>query len=117
MLNAEFINERKEQLLAEEKEAKVSLEGIAKYDDEAGEYKAVKPNYGDLADADDFETDDFQEIMVTVDRANDVLKRIESALKRIEEGTYGKCAACDEMMNEEHLKAVPWSESCPECEK
>ena len=115
MFNQEFIDERYRQLLTERKELETSLEGVAEYDDDSQAYRPVKPDYGDSADADDYEADDFQEVMAKVARVNDVLKKIESALKKITAGTYGKCATCDKMMEEEHLKAVPWSESCPEC--
>ena len=116
MLTPEFIEERKEQLLTEKKETEAGLANIAKYDDEAGKYRPIKPDYGNSADADDYETDDFQEIMVKVDRANNLLDKIDRALGRIEGGSYGICIKCNVLMKEELLKAMPWAESCPQCE-
>jgi DnaK suppressor protein len=41
--------------------------------------------------------------------------RIESALKRIENGTYGKCVECGEDISERRLKALPEAERCMAC--
>lgn len=42
---------------------------------------------------------------------------ISEALKRLEEGEYGKCAFCGEDIGEERLKAVPYARLCIECEE
>lgn len=47
----------------------------------------------------------------------DVLSRIDKALKRIEEGTYGKCARCGEPIPFERLKAIPYADLCIEDKK
>ena len=43
------------------------------------------------------------------------LKRIESALKRIEEGEYGYCVTCDELIAEKRLAADPGVLLCLDC--
>jgi RNA polymerase-binding protein DksA len=63
---------------------------------------------------------------VTVDRELDysleehstyVLKEIEAALQRIEEGTFGSCARCGKPIGEERLEARPWATLCIECKR
>lgn len=47
-------------------------------------------------------------------------RRIEdanAALKRIEEGTYGMCLACDEQISSNRLRAVPWTRYCIQCQE
>ncbi|MEM7498574.1 MAG: TraR/DksA C4-type zinc finger protein [Pseudomonadota bacterium] len=43
------------------------------------------------------------------------LRQIEAALKRIEDGSYGACAACGEDISEERLTAVPHATRCRNC--
>lgn len=40
---------------------------------------------------------------------------IEAALKRIEEGTYGKCVDCDKLIEIRRLQALPEAERCLSC--
>lgn len=39
----------------------------------------------------------------------DLLKEIDEALKRIEDGTYGICEKYNEPIPKERLKAIPWA--------
>ena len=41
-----------------------------------------------------------------------VLEQIEAALKRIDDGTYGKCEVCGKDIGEERLEARPWARLC-----
>ena len=43
------------------------------------------------------------------------LRDIEDALSRIDAGTYGFCANCDEEINPRRLEAVPWAAMCVKC--
>jgi len=45
---------------------------------------------------------------------NEILA-IDSALKRIEDGTFGVCMSCGEGISEERLKAVPYAAKCRNC--
>lgn len=46
------------------------------------------------------------------ENAEQVLKEIDAALKRINEGQYGVCARCGEPINEARLEARPWALLC-----
>ena len=40
---------------------------------------------------------------------------IEEALRRVKDGTYGKCLSCGKQINKERLDAVPHARLCIEC--
>jgi DnaK suppressor protein len=42
------------------------------------------------------------------------LTQVRDALKRIEDGTYGKCTACGRPIEAARLEAVPWAAYCLE---
>jgi len=46
----------------------------------------------------------------------DVLYDINEALKRIEEGIYGTCLACEKAITKKRLKAVPHTKCCISCQ-
>jgi len=46
-----------------------------------------------------------------------LLKEVEDALKRIEQGTYGKCVNCGRPIPEKRLEAIPWAARDIECEE
>lgn len=41
-----------------------------------------------------------------------LLMEVQHALKRIAEGTYGRCTACGQPIAEKRLKALPWATLC-----
>jgi len=43
------------------------------------------------------------------------LYRIEDALQRIEDGSYGKCELCEEQIGLPRLEALPYTRLCIEC--
>jgi len=46
-----------------------------------------------------------------------VLAAIDSALTRIEEGSFGKCVTCGEEIGEDRLAAIPWATQCIDCRR
>ncbi|RKX59367.1 MAG: RNA polymerase-binding protein DksA [Thermodesulfobacteriota bacterium] len=51
------------------------------------------------------------------DREQKLLKKIDKALKKIEEGTYGICEACGAEIDEKRLMARPEATLCIECKR
>jgi RNA polymerase-binding protein DksA len=49
------------------------------------------------------------------DRAAQQLALVESALARLEAGTFGRCLRCGKDIAPERLEALPWAEHCIEC--
>jgi DnaK suppressor protein len=41
-----------------------------------------------------------------------MLGDIETALRRLDDGSYGKCVACGKPIAEERLQAIPWATLC-----
>ena len=51
------------------------------------------------------------------DAERETLVLIEEALKRINDGTYGNCFNCNQVIGEKRLKAVPWTRYCIDCQE
>ncbi len=47
----------------------------------------------------------------------DILKKIEEALRKLDEGTYGLCEMCGEEIPEERLKILPFAIYCRDCQE
>ena len=61
---------------------------------------------------------DYQEIEKAyywVQRENKFLKYLDRALEMIDEGTFGVCKECNELINPERLMEVPHTTSCFSC--
>lgn len=48
--------------------------------------------------------------------SSELLRQIELALSRLARGRYGLCLKCDEMIERDHLDAVPWALFCTGCQ-
>ena len=47
----------------------------------------------------------------------EVLYQIDEALKRLDEGAYGLCQSCGQVISMSRLKAVPYTSMCIECQR
>ncbi len=70
----------------------------------------------DLADEADLASNTInQQVSFSIrEKEMNKLKRIDSALGRIEEGTYGVCLESGEEIEEKRLETQPWAEFCLE---
>jgi len=48
---------------------------------------------------------------------SETLRKIDDALLRLDEGTYGVCSECDESISEMRLKALPFASLCRDCQE
>jgi DnaK suppressor protein len=46
-----------------------------------------------------------------------LLRMVTEALERMEDGSYGQCAACEVEINPKRLEAVPWTRYCLHCQE
>lgn len=46
----------------------------------------------------------------------EIIYEIDEALKRIDEGKYGRCLSCDKKIPVRRLKAVPYAKYCIQCQ-
>ena len=51
------------------------------------------------------------------DRERKLIQKITTALKKIDEGTYGICESCDEYISHERLSVWPEATLCIECKE
>jgi len=70
----------------------------------------------------DPEDDSFSNLIVDVnlsevDRDSDELRRIDSALGRLNDGSYGLCADCDRAIPVARLEAEPTALRCVQCQE
>ena len=47
----------------------------------------------------------------------ETLSKIEEALRRLDEGTFGYCFECGEEISERRLRALPFAVRCKDCEE
>ena len=59
-----------------------------------------------------------RELMFSLsDNERATLLQIENALRRMDEGSYGRCANCGQMISVKRLEAVPWARFCIDCQE
>ena len=51
------------------------------------------------------------------EHAEHVLKAINEALQRIEDGSFGTCGRCGKPIAEERLEAIPYANRCIDCKR
>ena len=52
-----------------------------------------------------------------LDRDSQMLRLIEAAVRRIDEGTYGICEGCEGPVQPKRLAALPWARFCLCCQQ
>ena len=52
-----------------------------------------------------------------LDRESQLLRAVRSALRRIDEGSFGICLHCEEEISPKRLAAVPWTSLCIQCQE
>ena len=48
---------------------------------------------------------------------SETLNKVDAALRRLEEGTYGNCFECGDEISEARLRALPFAVRCKDCEE
>ena len=73
----------------------------------------------DLPDEIDLASSEYAQSMVfrLRDREKFLLKKIEKALQRIEDGTFGMCERCEELITMKRLEARPVTTLCIRCKE
>jgi len=54
------------------------------------------------------------EALQEVTLESQTLEQVEDALKRVADGTYGKCVVCGRPIDPKRLEAIPWTPYCLE---
>lgn len=109
----------RKQLLEERDRVSQSLnqhEKIIKHTDDQSGLETGKAHSNHMADQG---SDEFQ-YETTIKFANTegrYLYNIEEALRRIEDGTFGKCQGCDKAISLPRLRRLPYTRLCIECKE
>jgi DnaK suppressor protein len=98
----------KQRLLAKEREL---VEEIARLEDAARD--SGEPEVRDSTD-DATSSQGTSEALQEDVLLSQTLIQVQDALKRIQDGTYGKCSACGRQIEAARLEAVPWAAYCLE---
>jgi DnaK suppressor protein len=96
----------KRRLLAQEQELSVRVERAMASAREPGNESAH--DIGDESVTDELKAEQFTEI----EAARTTLNQVRSALKRIDDGTFGTCEVDGEPIEEKRLEAMPWTPYC-----
>jgi DnaK suppressor protein len=63
-------------------------------------------------------TDFVQEVdFALMEMKSDTLQKIDEAVRRLEEGTYGRCIECEGDIPQARLTALPFAERCRDCQE
>ncbi len=52
-----------------------------------------------------------------LDRESNLLRNVRSALRRINDGSFGVCLHCEEDISPKRISAVPWAPFCIQCQE
>lgn len=108
-----------QELLIKEKEkllkGKAHIEEILKKSpkEATGELSTYRTHIADLG------SDTYQKEIAAylTTQETQILMKIDKALRKIEEGIYGKCERCNKEIGEERLEAIPYAEFCIDCQR
>ena len=67
----------------------------------------------------DIGSDNFEQefTLGLIENEEEVLRAIDEALKRIEDGTFGPCQSCGKPIRKTRLKAIPYAGLCIKCQR
>lgn len=109
------LNEAQRTLLGELlRELEQSLEAVLNSTESGTRPVKLKDNVGRLSRMDEMHNQSILKANRNV--IANRLKRVKVALKRLEEGAYGRCDECDEPIALERLKAYPDATLCINCQ-
>jgi RNA polymerase-binding transcription factor DksA len=114
--SADFLSARKADLLRQKTEIETELSRIARFDESAGSWVALQPEYSadgteDAAESSD-ESETLQDNQAQVSELEKTLVETDQALAKFTQGTYGRCETTGDWMDEARLEAYPAAKTC-----
>ncbi|GCE49639.1 TraR/DksA family transcriptional regulator [Thermosporothrix hazakensis] len=105
------IQKLKQRLQEKEKNLKSSIDGLTEaYPTPVDPIQISEgPQDSEETAVDFLETQQEQSTLVNQQA---LLAEVQDALKRIDEGTYGRCVDCGQPIPEKRLEAMPWASRC-----
>jgi DnaK suppressor protein len=112
VLDQATIEQIKQDLLKQQGEILAEIKKITGVDTN---HRVKFPEYGDKADENAQEMDDYSTNLATDKVLESTLRDINSALDRIAKGTYGICKYCQKPIGKKRMLARPVASACVEC--
>jgi len=115
-MKPETIQEIRAELLRIKQETEEALNIFAtKESGNANDFTSTFPDYGDESDENAQEVGQYSTNLATEQILEKTLRDVDSALKKIDQNTYGICKYCNQEIDERRLLARPFSSSCVKC--
>jgi DnaK suppressor protein len=102
-----ILESRRRELMAEVR-SKMKHVRDENSDESQGVLDAAETSEADIQDDIEF---------ALIQMKTETLKKIEDALTRLDEGTYGNCFECGDEISERRLRALPFAVRCKDCEE
>ena len=117
-MDKKFLKEMKNRLFQEKKRVEKDLSQIAqKSRSIRGDYHARYLELGSKEDENAQEVTLYESRFSLEKDLEDILRKINKALEKIEQGDYGICEKCGQKIPEARLKAFPSAVLCLKCKK
>jgi RNA polymerase-binding protein DksA len=114
-LNKEILEELKNELLKEKARLEEELGVIGKPTGNVGDYETKFDDIGRGKEDNASEVEEYADNVGVEDNLESQLKEVRDALFRMENGTYGICENCGEVIDIERLRAYPAAMTCIKC--
>ena len=115
VLDQATIEQIKTDLLKTKDETLKEFKKISNVDNGEKKHRVKFPEYGDKADENAQEIDDYTTNLATDKLLESTLRDVEGALDRIAKGTYGICKYCKQPIGKKRMLARPVASTCVEC--
>lgn len=109
----EVLAEIKSHLIDEKKKVKQQMQNLSAQDPFKDTGRAIE---NAASDAEAREEDKHDRYQAMVSELSKKIEDIDGALKRIEDGTYGLCTSCQELIDTDRLALIPTATLCMLCE-
>ena len=103
-----ILEERRREILNEVQEKMRDVRAVGASGEGQGVLDAAETSEADIQD--DIE-------LALIQMKTETLHKIEEALSRLDERTYGNCFECGEEISERRLRALPFAVRCKDCEE
>src|SRR5690606_27183998 len=103
-----ILEERRREILEEEQEKIRDVRAVGASGESDGVLDAAETAEADIQD--DIE-------LALIQMKSETLHKIEEALARLAEHTYGYCFECGDEISEKRLRALPFAVRCKDCEE
>ena len=106
----EFIDKEKSRLLEKlDRLSKAAMDTLSK--DSSGDHSGYSLHMADQGT----DSQEREKSYLFASRERKYLEKLDEALERIKDGTYGICQECESKIDKERLEAVPVTKLCYDC--